>query len=186
MKNPSKIKINKKKSAVTNPAFQILILSFLVIAFCIWVVYFNPNTQKQLSDMPWISKLPKINAMLNCTSLIFVLLAIFSIKKKKIKLHILFIIIAILSSTLFFCSYTTYHYFHGDTKYQGIGIIRKVYFFILISHIVGSILLVPLIFSTLYNAGRKKFDFHRKFGSWTYPIWLYVSLTGIIVYFMLL
>jgi len=94
-------------------------------------------------------------------------------------------ILATFSSALFLISYLLYHYYHGDTKFPGQGIIRPVYFFILITHIITSILVVPLIFTTLFFAASKRFEKHRRIARWTYPIWLYVSITGILVYLLL-
>jgi putative membrane protein len=88
-------------------------------------------------------------------------------------------------SALFLVSYITYHYFHGDTKFPGQGWIRPVYFLILISHIGLSMAALPLILATLWYAMRNQFRFHRAVARWTFPVWLYVSVTGVIVYFVL-
>jgi putative membrane protein len=82
-------------------------------------------------------------------------------------------------------SYVIYHFFHGDTLFPGQGWIRPVYFFILISHIGLSIVALPLILAALWYGLRSQFKFHRRIARWTFPIWLYVSVTGVIVYVLL-
>jgi putative membrane protein len=96
-----------------------------------------------------------------------------------------FMLSATAFSALFLVSYITYHYFHGDTKFPAHGWIRPVYFFILITHISLSMVALPLILGTLWWALRSEFRFHKKIARWTFPIWLYVSVTGVIVYFVL-
>ena len=88
-------------------------------------------------------------------------------------------------SALFLVSYVIYHFFHGDTKFPGQGWIRPTYFFILISHIGLSMVALPLILSALWYALRGKFQIHRRIARWTFPIWLYVSVTGVVVYVLL-
>lgn len=94
-------------------------------------------------------------------------------------------IAAFCTSTVFLVSYLTYHYFHGTTRFAGQGIARPLYFTILISHTILAIVIVPLVLVTLYRAARGDFERHRKIARWTLPIWLYVSVTGVVVYLML-
>ena len=89
------------------------------------------------------------------------------------------------SSTLFFISYVVYHTFHGDTKFAGVGAIRPVYFLILISHILLSAVVVPMILTSLYLALSGKFLIHRRVARFTFPVWLYVSATGVAIFVML-
>jgi putative membrane protein len=96
-----------------------------------------------------------------------------------------FMLTATMFSALFLVSYITYHFFHGDTKFPGHGWVRPAYFFILISHIGLSIVALPLILATLWYGLRNQFHFHRRIARWTFPIWLYVSATGVIVYALL-
>jgi uncharacterized membrane protein YozB (DUF420 family) len=94
---------------------------------------------------------------------------------------------AFVTSTLFLTSYLIYHFSKelGPTRFLGEGIIRPVYFFILITHTALAIVIVPMVFVTFSRALKKRFDPHRKIARWTLPIWLYVSVTGVIVYLML-
>jgi uncharacterized membrane protein YozB (DUF420 family) len=89
------------------------------------------------------------------------------------------------ASTLFLISYLTYHYYHGSTKFQGQGAIRAVYFTILITHTILAAAIVPMVFITFSRALKERFDRHRKIARWTLPLWLYVSVTGVVVYLML-
>ncbi|MFZ4986976.1 MAG: DUF420 domain-containing protein, partial [Blastocatellia bacterium] len=92
---------------------------------------------------------------------------------------------AFLTSTLFLVSYLTYHYYHGSTRFQGTGIIRTVYLSILGTHTVLAVVILPMILLTFARALRGDLSGHRKIARWTLPLWLYVSVTGVIVYLML-
>lgn len=92
---------------------------------------------------------------------------------------------AFLTSALFLISYITYHYAHGATRFQGEGWIRAFYFTILISHTILAVVIVPLILNTLWQAARGRFDRHKRLARITLPLWLYVSVTGVTVYWML-
>ncbi len=94
-------------------------------------------------------------------------------------------IAAFATSTLFLISYLIYHYNHGATGFSGEGIVRFVYFTVLITHTILAAAIVPLVFITFSRALRKKFDKHKKIARWTLPLWLYVSVTGVFVYLML-
>ncbi len=92
---------------------------------------------------------------------------------------------AFMVSTLFLISYLTYHAHAGSTRFLGQGIVRPIYFLILITHIILAAVIVPLIILTFRRAWRAEFQLHKRIARWTYPIWLYVSITGVIVYVML-
>jgi uncharacterized membrane protein YozB (DUF420 family) len=132
-----------------------------------------------------ISDLPTLNAILNSISAILLTVGYVFIRQKKINAHRTCMISAFLTSTLFLISYLTYHYHHGATKFSGQGIARSVYFTILITHTILAAAIVPMIFMTFGRALRERFDKHRKIARWTLPFWLYVSVTGVIVYLML-
>jgi putative membrane protein len=132
-----------------------------------------------------ISDLPTLNAILNTTSAILLTIGYLLIRRKKIRAHRAFMIAAFATSTLFLISYLTYHYHHGATRFQGQGAVRVVYLTILLTHTILATAIVPMIFITFARALREKFDRHRKIARWTLPLWLYVSVTGVIVYLML-
>lgn len=135
--------------------------------------------------MLMISDLPTVNAMLNTISTILLTIGYFCIRSRKTIAHRNCMIAAFVVSTLFLASYLTYHYHAGSTPFEGEGWIRGVYFAVLIPHIVLAALILPLALTTLYFALRKRFNKHRRIARWTLPIWLYVSVTGIVVYWML-
>ena len=133
----------------------------------------------------FISYLPHLNALLNSTSAIFLITGYVFIRLGRINAHRICQVTAVTASTLFLISYLTYHYYHGDTRFLGQGIVRPVYFFILITHIILAIVILPLVIITLIRALRFDFIRHKRIARWTLPLWLYVSVTGVIVYLML-
>jgi uncharacterized membrane protein YozB (DUF420 family) len=131
------------------------------------------------------SELPILNAALNTFSAAFLCAGYIFIRAKNIKAHRACMLTACACSTLFLASYLIYHYQVGSVPYKGLGWIRTVYFAILITHTVLATAVVPLVLITLVRALREKFAAHRRIARWTLPIWLYVSVTGVIVYLML-
>lgn len=131
------------------------------------------------------SQLPTLNAALNSLSAFFLIAGYYFIKVKNINAHRACMFSAFASSTLFLVSYLVYHYQVGSVAFKGQGWVRTVYFTILITHTVLATAVVPLALMTLSRALRGKFDRHMKIARWSLPIWLYVSITGVIVYVML-
>jgi len=132
-----------------------------------------------------MSDLPTVNAILNATSAALLVIGYLFIRRQLVAAHRTCMIAALIVSTLFLISYLTYHYHSGSKSFQGLGWLRLVYFTILISHTVLAATIVPLALVTLYRAWRGRFDRHRHIARWTLPLWLYVSITGVIVYWML-
>jgi uncharacterized membrane protein YozB (DUF420 family) len=132
-----------------------------------------------------LSQLPTVNAALNSVSAVFLFVGFLFIKSRNRSAHRLCMLAACASSTLFLISYLVYHYQVGSVPFKGAGTIRVVYFAILISHTILAATVVPLALITLSRALRERFDAHRRIARWTFPIWLYVSVTGVIVYAML-
>src|SRR6266566_8803356 len=133
----------------------------------------------------YVPFLPHLNAVLNTTSALLLLAGFRFIRLGRIQSHRNCQVTAVISSTLFLISYLTYHYYHGASRFAGQGIVRPVYFTILITHTILAIVIVPLILVTLYRATRGDFIRHRHIARWTLPLWLYVSVTGVIVYLLL-
>jgi uncharacterized membrane protein YozB (DUF420 family) len=131
------------------------------------------------------SVLPTVNATLNGIAGVFLLAGFASIRAGRIPLHRAFMLAAVVTSALFLVSYLTYHFQAPVTPFQGRGAERAVYFTILVTHIVLAAAVVPLALLTLYRALRGRFEAHRRLARWTLPIWLYVSVTGVLVYLML-
>jgi len=133
----------------------------------------------------YVPFLPHLNAILNTTSALLLLSGFRFIRLGRIRAHRNCQVTAVVTSALFLISYLTYHYYHGATRFAGQGIVRPVYFTILITHTILAVVIVPLIIVTLYRAARGDFIRHRRIARWTLPLWLYVSVTGVAVYLML-
>jgi putative membrane protein len=131
------------------------------------------------------SILPHINAMLNATSGLLLLAGFYFITRRRITAHLRAMTSALVVSCIFLVSYLFYHYNHGSTRFTGQGYIRPVYFFILLTHTILAAAIVPLVAVTLRRAWRGDFGRHRRIARWTFPLWLYVSATGVVVYLML-
>jgi len=132
-----------------------------------------------------VSDLPAVNAVLNSMSAVLLLLGFYFIRNKKIDLHRFCMFAAFICSILFLISYLVYHYSAGSKRFPGTGTIRTVYFAVLISHTFLAAAVPPLAVMTLVRAFKSQFDRHRRIAKWTLPIWLYVSVTGVVVYWML-
>src|SRR5438046_2030146 len=133
-----------------------------------------------------IQDLPRVNASLNALSTVFLTLGYIFIKQKKQNAHRNCMIAAFVTSTVFLACYLTYHFnVKAVTKFQGQGIVRPVYFFILITHVILAVVIVPLILMSLNRGLRQRWGAHKKISRWTWPLWIYVSVTGVIVYLML-
>ncbi len=132
-----------------------------------------------------ISDLPTVNATLNSISAILLVVGYVLIRQRKIAAHKKCMLAAFTVSVLFLISYVIYHVNAGSTQFTQQGWVRPVYFTILISHIILAFVIVPLALRTLYLAWREKFDKHRRIAKITFPIWLYVSVTGVLIYLML-
>jgi len=128
---------------------------------------------------------PVINASLNGASALLLLTGHSMIKRGCMAAHRALMITAIVTSSLFLASYLYYHWHVGSVRFQGQGWSRPLYFTILTSHTLLAITIVPLVIVTLSRALRERFDRHRAIARWTYPLWLYVSVTGVVIYFML-
>jgi uncharacterized membrane protein YozB (DUF420 family) len=133
----------------------------------------------------YISFLPHLNALLNTTSAILLIMGYTLIRRGHIQAHKRCQLSALTASIAFLVSYLTYHYFHGATPFTGHGIARPIYFTILTSHTILAVIIVPLVAVTLLRALRTDFARHKKIARITLPLWLYVSVTGVIVYLML-
>ena len=135
--------------------------------------------------LPSVSDLPLVNASLNGVATVLLIVGYVCIRRRRITAHRTAMVAAFITSVLFLISYLTYHAHAGSRPFPGQGPIRVVYFVILISHIILAATIPPLAGITLWRAYRRRFDRHMKIARWTLPLWLYVSVTGIVVYLML-
>ncbi|HEY2988224.1 MAG TPA: DUF420 domain-containing protein [Candidatus Binatia bacterium] len=132
-----------------------------------------------------LASLPSLNAALNTASAVLLAAGYLFIRSGKISAHRRCMLSALATSTLFLTSYLIYHYHVGSVPFAGQGWIRRVYFAILISHTTLAVVIVPLVLITLTRALKMDFERHRRIARWTLPLWFYVSVTGVIVYWML-
>ena len=129
--------------------------------------------------------MPAVNASLNALSATLLTIGYVFIRRGERRRHQFMMVSAFASSTLFLVGYLGYHYVHGDTKFQGHGAVRAIYLLILATHILLSMFIVPGALTTFYFAWRKSFARHRRIARVLLPIWLYVSVTGVVIFFML-
>jgi uncharacterized membrane protein YozB (DUF420 family) len=132
-----------------------------------------------------LSYFPAIDATLNGTSAALLAAGFVCIRRRKVAAHKACMLSAVASSSLFLVCYLWYHAHHGVTRFRGIGAVRTFYFALLGSHTVLATVIVPLVIITLARALRRNFARHRQIARWTLPIWFYVSITGVLVYWML-
>jgi len=133
----------------------------------------------------YFSILPHLNALLNASSFVLLSCGYFFIRRKQIPAHRNCQLAALSASLLFLISYIVYHLHHGVTRFAGQGIARPVYFTILGTHTFLAVVIVPLVIVTVIRAKRLDFLRHKRIARWTLPLWMYVSITGVIVYLML-
>lgn len=129
--------------------------------------------------------MPAVNASFNGLSAVLLAAGIVAIKRKNVKAHRALVIGAFASSALFLAGYLAYHYVHGDTRYPGTGGARTFYLLLLASHVILSVPVVPGCLGAFYYALTGRFTTHKKITKLLYPVWLYVSVTGVLVYFLL-
>lgn len=132
-----------------------------------------------------ITDLPALNATLNAASAVLLVIGWTLIKRGRITQHRAVMIAAVCTSALFLTSYLYYHAHVGSVRFTQEGLIRRVYFTVLVTHTILAAAIVPLVLVTLSRGLAAKYDRHRRIARWTLPIWLYVSITGVVVYVML-
>ena len=161
---------------------RILAISGAAFAFLLWLIYFRGPGDP---DPNALSFLPPLNAALNGLAAACIIAGVIAIRAGRKRVHMTLMITALSLSAVFLVSYITYHNLHGDTKFVTDGWIRYLYFTILISHIVCTVFALPLIMSAVYFAVTRRFDLHKRVVKFTVPLWLYVSITGVAIFFLL-
>ena len=158
----------------------LIIVISLLIPLVVAILYFMPKISGFEIDF-----LPKVNATLNGTVFFTLIFAIRAIKNGNRKLHANLILTSLALSTLFLVSYVLHHATHDSVHFGGEGFIKYFYFFVLLSHILLSAIVLPLVLITLSRALKEKFDLHKKIAKITFPIWLYVAASGVLVYILI-
>jgi putative membrane protein len=160
----------------------IIALSAAATLFLFWLIYVHAAPQAFATRLLF---LPALDALLNGLAAISLIVGFFFIMRRNIKAHRRSMITAFVFSSIFLVCYIVNHALHGDTLYQGYGPLRTVYFAVLISHIVLCIIALPMVLITFFFSLTGRFPQHKKIARFTLPIWLYVSVTGVVVFAML-
>ncbi|HYB98987.1 MAG TPA: DUF420 domain-containing protein [Candidatus Limnocylindrales bacterium] len=158
------------------------LVSAAIFGFLVWIIYLRAPAGAAGVD---VSHLPALNAAFNSMSALCLLAGYAAARRRAFDLHALAMLLALGFSGLFLASYVVYHWHHGDTRFTGQGLVRPVYFFILVSHILLTMAALPMILTTVYYAAGRRFVQHRRLARWTLPIWLYVSVTGVLIFVFL-
>jgi putative membrane protein len=182
-KNGDEVSMNRSKATGQERAITLGIIALTVIINgIVLALLFMPQMGDSQKDYTF---LPLFNAILNGFTFLFLSLALYMILRKNIVWHRRFIFAAFTTTAFFLVSYLTYHALSESTKYGGSGWLAGLYYFILITHIVLAAVIVPLALFTLARGLQMNVPAHRRIARWTMPLWLYVSLTGVIVYAMI-
>jgi putative membrane protein len=160
----------------------IIAVSVVASLFLFWLIYFHPPGDVAGTELAF---LPALDALLNAFAAIALVIGFLFIRAGKVWAHRGSMFTAFVFSSIFLAAYITNYALHGDMHFQGVGGIRWVYFPLLISHIILAVLVLPMILITFFLSLSGRFPAHRKLARYTFPIWLYVSVTGVIVYLML-
>jgi putative membrane protein len=167
---------------VALPVALIVAVSAAAVCFLLWLLYLHHPLDATAEHFRF---LPALNALLNGLCTVALLIGFYFIRRRNIPAHRLSMMIAFVFSSLFLVSYITNHALHGETIFPGSGTVRTVYLSILISHVGLSVIALPMVLTTFFFSLSGRIRQHRKIARFTLPIWLYVSVTGVVVYAML-
>lgn len=159
------------------------IIAISILVFSLVVFLFNLPRADNIPD--FLKILPKLNAVLNGTCSVLLLLSLWCIKQKKIALHKKLNLSAFVLSAVFLLSYVTFHAFGVETKFPIDNPLRPLYLFILLTHILFAALVLPLVLLSFSRGLKGQIEKHKKLSRWSFPIWLYVTTTGVVVYLMI-
>ncbi|MFH5185334.1 DUF420 domain-containing protein [Paenibacillus sp. TAB 01] len=178
--------MNSNDQPANNKNYTIpIIVTSLIVNFVILLLFFSPIGYKGSIKFD-LAIFPRINGVLNSFTFIFLISSLIAILRKNIGVHKGFILASFTSTLLFLVSYLTFHYMSSETAtFGGQGMIRPIYFFILISHSILAAIIVPLALFTLVWGWTNQIQKHRRIARWTMPVWLYVSFTGVVVFLMM-
>lgn len=175
---PQKARPSSARAAIA----AILVVSAAASLFLFWLIYVHPASDAGSARMAF---LPALNAVLNGLSAVTLLIGFTFIRARRIAAHRRSMIVAFVFSSLFLVGYIAHHALHGDVRYPLHAALRTPYLALLASHIVLAIVALPMILITFFFSLTGRFPQHRKIARWTFPLWLYVSVTGVITYVML-
>jgi len=170
------------KTVSNKKAFVFIgLLSLAAFIFLVWLIYIKEKPAQYSEQFTY---LPLVNSCLNAISASCLCFGLFFIKKGDKTKHAVSMISAFVVSSLFLITYIVYHSVHGDTHFLKQGLIRPIYFFTLISHISLTLVGLPFILTTFWLAFKQNFNTHKKLARYTFPIWLYISVTGVLIYLL--
>jgi putative membrane protein len=176
------VETQQQRPSVALPVALIIAVSAAAVCFLLWLLYLHHPLDASAERFRF---LPALNAVLNGLCTIALLAGFYFIRSRRISAHRISMIVAFVFSSLFLVSYITNHALHGETHFPGTGTIRTVYLSILISHVFLSVVALPMVLTTFFFSLSGRFQQHRKIARYTLPIWLYVSVTGVVVYAIL-
>lgn len=176
---------NSDKKNSIEKKFNTLIIALSIAIPIVVAILFKVKLKDYGINVEPLTFLPPIYAFINGITAMLLILGVYAIKNGNKKMHQKLMQSAIACSVVFLVMYVAYHMTTDSTPFGGVGVIRYVYFFILISHIILSIAVIPLVLITYVKALAERFDKHKKLAKITFPIWLYVAVTGVIVYLMI-
>jgi putative membrane protein len=172
---------NQRRS-IALPVALIIGVSAAAVCFLLWLLYLHHPLDASVSRLRF---LPALNALLNGLCTVALLAGFYFIRQRNIPAHRVSMMTAFVFSSLFLVSYITNHALHGETHFPGFGTVRTVYLSILASHVILSVVALPMVLTTFFFSLSGRLRQHRKIARLTLPIWLYVSVTGVVVYAML-
>jgi putative membrane protein len=171
-----------QRPSVALPVALIVAVSAAAVCFLLWLLYLHHPLDASVSRLRF---LPTLNATLNGLCTISLLTGFYFIRRRNIPAHRVSMVVAFVFSSLFLVSYIINHALHGETLFPGFGTVRTVYLSILASHVILSVVALPMVLTTFFLSLSGRFPQHRKLARFTLPIWLYVSVTGVVVHAML-
>lgn len=176
--------VNHNSPATGRDKKYLVLIAILSVAIPVVVamLFFMP---KEASSSVDVSFLPTLHAILNSMTAVALVVGYYNIKRGNIKVHRGAMVTAFGLSSIFLVSYVTYHFLGERTIYGGDGLLKMFYYFILLTHIVLAVVIVPLVLLSVYFAISEQFARHRRISKWTFPIWLYVAITGVLVYILI-
>ena len=169
----------------SNDSRYLILISVLSVVVPLLVAFllFMPQTGK-LGDVD-VTFLPKLHAVLNSLTALALMVGYYFVKNQNVRYHRYAMVTAFVLSSFFLISYVTYHYQAAPTSYGGEGPLRYVYYFVLLTHIVLAVVIVPLVLLSIYFGWSNQVQRHRRISRWTLPLWLYVAVTGVLVYILI-
>lgn len=162
-----------------------MVMGVSIAVFLVVVILNRKIIPVTIATPTFVYFLPALNALLNGSCTLLLLLSLYFIKKKDINTHKKINMVAFALSSLFLVSYVTFHYFVKETVYGGVGVMKMIYYIVLVSHIILAAIVLPLVLLSFHKGLQMEVEKHRRLVRWTYPIWLYVTFSGVLVYLMI-